>query len=322
MIDFDVVYNKLDSPSLLPFLEAASLVEVTAGKASTLNLSLCNADGRFTGTWAATKGDSIALKMPPAGLMTFAIKKISVQASPRVVTWEAEARPSVSKSPSGRGSGSPPPSEGAIVSDKRSWNDGPLKNKTLREIAERVCRECGLTLKYVAKNNPKIEYVSRYNETGFHLLSRLAQRYGLGVRASAGTVSIIGAQRSEDKSPPVSVAFSADKIISLSKVDDVKPAAVKSARLDPRRAVDVRYSAGDGDGTVTALNFDADGAADIYSADVASGQAAQMQIVPTVGIVAGSVLNIEGYGLREVTEMRYNRGGDGETMTIITRAAG
>lgn len=321
MIDFDVVYNKLDSPSLLPYLESADLVEVTAGRASTLKLSLCNADGRFTGSWQATKGDSIALRMPPAGLMTFAIKKISVQASPRVVTWEAEARPSVSKTPSGRGSGSPPPSSGAIVSDKKSWTDGPLKNKTLKEIAEKVCSECGLSLKYCAKNNPKIGYIARYNETGFHLLSRLASRHGLGVRASAGTVSIIGAQRSEDTSPPASIEFPVNKIISLSRVDDVKPAAVKSARLDPRSDKAVKYSSGDGDGTVIALDFDAESAGDIYNADVASGQAAQMQVIPTVGVVAGSVLNIAGYGLREVTEMRYTRSGDAETMTILTRAA-
>jgi phage protein D len=321
MIDFDVVYNKLDSPSLLPFLESAQLVEVTAGKASTLSLSLCNADGRFTGSWQATRGDSIALRIPPAGLMTFAIRKISVQASPRVVTWEAEARPSVSKSPSGRGSGSPPPKEGAIVSDKKSWNDGPLKNKTLKEIAQRVCSECGLTLKYCAKDNPSIEYVARYEETGFHLLTRLGRRWGLCVRASAGTLSIIGAQRSGDASPPVSIAFPVDKIISLQKVDDVKAAAVKSARLDPRKAADVQYSAGDGEGTDEDLDFDAEGAVQIYDASVASGQAAQMQIVPTAGIVAGSVLNISGYGLREVTEMRYTRTGDTETMVILTRAA-
>ena len=322
MIDFDVVYNKLDSPSLLPYLESASLVEVTAGKASTLSLSLCNADGRFTGTWAATKGDSISLRMPPAGLMTFAIKKISVQASPRVVTWEAEARPSVSKSPSGRGSGSPPPSDGAVVSDKRSWSDGPLKNKSLKEIAQRVCSECGLTLKYCAKENPNIEYLARYNETGFQLLTRLARRFGLCVRASAGSLSIIGAQRSGDSSPPVSISFNVENIESVQTVSDVSPASVKSARLDPRSGESLRFSSGDGDGVVESLNFDADGAADIYDASVASGQAGQMQIVPTAGIVAGSVLNIPGYGLREVTEMRYNRTGDGETMTILTRAAG
>lgn len=320
MIDFDVVYNKLDSPSLLPFLESAALVEVTAGKASTLSLSLCNADGRFTGSWQATKGDSISLRMKPAGLMTFAIKKISVQASPRVVVWEGEARPAVSKSPSGRGSGSPPPSSGAIVSDKKSW-DEQVKNKTLKDIAQRVCGECGLRLQYCAKINPKIEYVARYNESGFHLVDRLARRFGLCVRASAGTLSIIGAQRSEDASPPESVSFPVNKIISLAKVDDVKPASVKSARLDPRSGEAVRMSAGDGDGVVDGYDFDLDDAGAIYDASVASSQAAELQIVPTAGIVAGTILSIDGYGLREVTEMRYNRTGDTETMRILTRAA-
>lgn len=322
MISFDVQYNKLNCPSLLPFLESAELVDVTAGKASTLRLSLCNVDGRFSGQWRATKGDSIALKMPPAGAVTFAISRISVQISPRVVVWEAEARPSVSKPPASRGSGSPPPKDGAIVSDKKSWKDGPLKNQTMRQIAQRVCSECGLALKYCAKSDPVFPYVSRHDETGFHLLTRLSRRFGLCVRASAGTLSIIGAQRSDDASPPESIAFSTDKIVSLAAMDAVSPSAVKSARLDPRSGKPVRHSSGNGDGTDIVLDFDADDAGSIYSADLASQKSSQMQIVPTAGIVAGSVLEIEGFGLREVVEMRYNRTGDSESMTILTRAAG
>lgn len=321
MINVDVQYNKLDCPSLRPFIEAIELVDTTAGKASTLKLSLCNINGRFTGRWCATKGDSISLKMPPAGVVTFAISRITVQTSPRVVVWEAEARPSVSKAPADRGGGAPPPKNGAIVSDRLSWKDGPLKGRTLRDIAQRVCNECGLTLKYCARANPKYDYVSRYDETGFHLLTRLARRYGLCVRASAGTLSIIGAQRSDDSSPPESMPFPRDKIVSLASVDEVSPASVRSARLDPRSAAAVEHESGDGDGTITVLPYDADGAASIYSADVASRQAAQLQIVPTAGVVAGSVLNIDGMGLREVTEVRYSRSGDSEAMTITTRAA-
>jgi len=321
MIDFDVLYNKLDCPSLLPYLESAELVDVAAGRASTLRLSLCNIDGRFSGSWRGTKGDSISLKMPPAGSVTFAISKITIQAAPRVVVWEAEARPSVSRAPADRGSGSPPPKSGAVVSDKLSWKDGPLKGKTLKDIALRVCGECGLTLKYCARDNPIYPYVSRHDETGFHLLTRLARRFGLCVRASAGTLAIIGAQRSGDTQPPASIPFPRSKILSLSSVSDVSPASVKSARLDPRSGKAVRKSAGDGDGTNILLDFDAASAEAIYSADVASGQATQIQIVPTSGICAGSILDIEGSGLREVTEVRYNRAGDSESMTLITRAA-
>lgn len=321
MISFELQYNKKGCPSIAPFVESVELVDVASGKASTLSVTLCDTDGRFSGTWQATKGDSIAVKIPPAGAVSFAIKKITYTARPRLVTWVAEARPSVSKAPSGRGSGSPPPNEGAVVSDKKSWDDGPLVGLTLRAIAQRVCAECGLSLKYCVKGDPVISHCARYNETGFHLIDRLARRFGYAVRASAGALSIVGAKRSEDAAPPASMKFPVDRILSMGKAEVVPPASVASARLDPRSGEDVKFSAGDGDGGVDFLDFDVEIPSAVYDAAAASSMAADLAIVPTAGVVAGSILDIDGLGLREVVEMKYTRTGDAETMTLKTRAS-
>lgn len=321
MIDLEILYNKIGAPSLSPYIESVSLVDIASGKASTLSVTLCNADGRFTGQWRATKGDSISLSMPPAGSVSFAITRVIVQDRPRLVTWEAESRPAVSKAPKDRGAGSPPPSSGAIVRDKKSWDDGPIRGRRLKDIADRVCRECDLGLRYLAKDNPVIAHCARYNETGFHLLARLCRRFGLDVRASAGSVSIIGLQRSADASPPASMRFSTDKIISLLKVDDVSPSAVASSRLDPRSGKARSAQSGDGDGVVSFFDFDVEISSAVYDAALASSMTAELAVVPTPGVVAGCVLDITGAGLREVVEVRYTRTGDSEQMTLKTKAA-
>lgn len=319
MLPVDVLYNRLPSPSLRRWVESVSLVEQLSGRASTLSVSLCNADGRFLGDWRATKGDSIALSIPPASAEEFAIQKISHSRAPAVVTWEAEGRPATSKAPTGRGGGFPPPVRGAFVEDKRSWGE-PLKNRRLRDVAQRVCDECGLSLKYVAKANPLIPYISRYNETGFHLLDRFCRVNALAVRATSGEVTILSTRAREDKSPPVSVSLSLDKVTGLTQSDTVSPRSVRSARLDPRSASTVRLVYGDGEGPDVDLPYDADAARSLYLAAVAECRMATVDIVPTAGITAGSIVDISGVGLREVVEMRYSRTGDVERMSLMVRA--
>lgn len=320
MIDLEILYNKLDCPSLLPFLESVELVDVAASAPSTLSLTLCNADGRFSGSWAATKGDSISVKIPPAGVVTFAINAISVQISPRMVTWRAQARPAVKRDVPARGAGFPPPKEGALVSEKRSWNNMPLRGDTFQDVAWHVCSECGLELRYIAKSNPVIKHVVRYDETGFHLLTRLARRFGLRVRASAGAVSILGGTSKSDAKPPESYPVGLDRVESLASVDAVEPSKVRSARLSPRDDKTVEFSAGDGDGPAVAVDFDAADPLAIYDGAVANVSAAELSVIPDPRIVAGCIIKIFGE-LREVTEMRYTRTGSDERMTLKTKAS-
>jgi hypothetical protein len=319
MIPLRITYNTLDTTrSLLPYMESVALNDVRAGRASTLTLTLNNADGRFTGAWRGTKGDSIAVEMPPASTERYAIKTISVRQSPRLVVWEAEARPATTKAVAGRGSGSPPPKSGAIVSEKKSW-DKYRKNVTLKAVAGEVCSECGLMLKYCAKPNPEFSYVSRYNETGFHLINRLARSYGLDVRATAGELIIMGGVPKTEKSPVKPISVELAQVQSFGTAQEVSASSVQSGRLDPRKAAPVRHSAGDGDGVSDDADYDLDDASAIYDATRASAQSSEVTIIPRAGVVSGCVVQIADFGLREVTQMRYTRTGDAETMTLTTR---
>lgn len=319
MIELDLLYNRI-SASLLPYVESIEYVDACKGKPSTLSVTLCNADGRFTREWACTKGDALSLKMGPAEPELLSIDTVGVQPVPRLVTWKASARPATTKSPANRGSGSHPPSSGALVSDKKSWDS--LVDVSIRVVAQRVCEECGLTLRYTASVNPKVPRLVRFKESGYHLMERICRKYALSIRATASELQINSRPASAsspeaDGQKAIEIPASAVKTVSASSA--VEAGKVQSARVDPRSGTTVRMVQGDGDGGIVSLDFDA--ASDIYSDAVKDAQASTIEVLPDARFVAGVLVKIDGYDLRLVTEMRYKRTGDSENMTLLTRGA-
>lgn len=319
MLSFDVLYNRL-SASLLPYLESVEYIDTLGKDPSTLAVTLCNADGRFTRGWACTKGDSLSLRFGAATPDPFAISEVSVEAVPRLVTWRASARPATIKAPSGRGKGTSPPSSGALISDKRSW-DSYTSTVTLREVAQRVCAECGLALQYSAKTNPRLLRVARFRESGYHLLERLCRMHGLSVRATAARVQIVARPGTPDAPAQNVVDVPSDAIISVQNTEALKVSRIQSARRDPYTNRVERVSYGDGDGGIVSLGYSIADAASIYDEAILDALAGGLTVYPDARYVAGAVLKIPGLGLRVVTEMRYTRTGDSEQMTLSTRGA-
>ena len=319
MLRFDVLYNRL-SASLLPYLESVEYVETLGKDPSTLAVTLCNADGRFTREWACTKGDSLSLRFGAATPDPFAISEVSVEAVPRLVTWRASARPATIKAPSGRGKGTSPPSSGALISDKRSW-DSYTSPVTLREVAQRVCAECGLALQYSAKTNPRLLRVVRFRESGYHLLERLCRMHGLSVRATAARVQIVARPGTPDAPAQNVVDVPSDAVISMQNTEALKVSRIQSARRDPYTNRVERVSYGDGDGGIVSLGYSIADAASIYDEAILDALAGGLTVYPDPRYVAGAVLKIDGIGLRVVTEMRYTRTGDSEQMTLSTKGA-
>lgn len=319
MLSFNVLYNRL-SASLLPYLESVEYIDTLGKDPSTLAVTLCDADGRFTREWACTKGDSLSLRFGAATPDPFAISEVSVEAVPRLVTWRASARPATIKAPSGRGKGTSPPSSGALISDKRSW-DSYTSTVTLREVAQRVCAECGLVLQYSAKTNPRLLRVARFRESGYHLLERLCRMHGLSVRATAARVQIVARPGTPDAPAQNVVDVPSDAIISMQNTEALKVSRIQSARRDPYTNRVERVSYGDGDGGIVSLGYSIADAASIYDEAILDALAGELTVYPDARYVAGAVLKIPGLGLRVVTEMRYTRTGDSEQMTLSTRGA-
>ena len=319
MLPVVLSYNRL-AADLLPMCEAITLTERLSGKASTLVVSLNNSDGRFTGTWAATKGDSLSISLGAAAPEQYSIDRVTVNHWPRVVQWSCSARPRTTSAPSGRGKGSPPPSTGAIIDSKKSWPNIPAI--TFRALCAKVCAECGLILKYTAQKDPNLANVVRFNETGWALITRYAKKYSLGVHGSADAITITAPKPSESTIPPAAFIVTFFNVETLANAKDMQPQKVVSARFDPRLQKSIKFeSGGDGDGQEIDVSFDADDPVAIYSESVRSAQAEQVSIIPDARAVAGAVVSIDTLGTYVITEMIYSRSGDNERMSIKTRAA-
>lgn len=316
MIRLSILYNRINA-ELMPFCESISLVERLKGKASTLDVVLCDVDGRFSGPWSAVKGDALQLAFGDADPEAYAIDRVSVSASPKAVTWSCSCRPRTVTAPKNRGGGNAPPASGALVDKKLSW--GTIRRSTLRDMASRVCRECGLSLVWTPSSNPDVENVARFNETGFNFLTRYARMFGFGVHADADRITITAPSSRAMASPPAAVTLAADSITRAQSASDMAPAQLVSRRFDARSASVVSYSAGGDDaGAPIDAGFDAEDAGALYSEAVRNKFYSQASIVPSDRILAGAVVLIDG-GLYEVIEMSYIRTGDSEGQSIKTR---
>ena len=316
MLPFSLRYNGLPG-ELMPYVESLEYTDTSGKDPSTLTVVLCNADGRFTASWSCTAGDALSVSFGAARPDPLAISEITVNAVPKTVTLRATSRPATTKSPSGRGGGVRPPSSGALVTDKRSWDSAD--SLSLKAVAGRVCEECGPPLRSLSKANPTIAHVARYNETGYHLLERYCRRYALTVRATASEVQIVSAPASKSAPAQASVAIPVRLIESLGNTDGLKPAKVQSVRRSHRTGRVLRGDAGDGDGEIVSLSYSAESAEALYTEAVRSALVGELDVYPVSGVMAGTLVQIDGFGLREVVTMRYAVSGNSERMTLVTR---
>lgn len=320
MLELSIAYNKLQDDSLLVYAENITLTERLCGKASELSISLCDVDGRFSvGTYRATKGDALSVKLGSVAAEQYSIDSISVQFCPRVVTWNCTARPRTTSSPSNRGNGAKPPDSGAIIDSRQSW--ATKQNVSLKATCQEVCNACGLLLDYRPKNNPMLPMVARYNETGFALVSRLCRRYGFGVRATADRLIVLASTPKDDSSPPAEIVVSRDAIIGIQFATKIKPQKVKSARYDPRTQETIAHAAGDGHGAESVFDFDVDDAAAVYAFSALATKVSAVDVIPDARFVVGAVINIENVGTFQINEMQYSRSGTAESMTLTMKAA-
>lgn len=319
MIELAAKYNRLGA-DISYWIEGMTINEKDGKEASTLEITLCNSDGRFSGAWQAMQGDSVSIQLGQVPPENYSISSIAVSYSPKTVKWQCVARPVTTKAPAGRGSGSPPPAKGALVDSKKSWD--AIASITFSGLLARVCSECGLTPKYCPRKDPTLKNVVRYNESGWHLLDRYARGYGFNVRATADKVQIIAPaakQNNSGQTAQTTITLHNENILRFGAASKLAPAKVQSRRFDPHSAQVVEYSAGDGDGDQIDVTFDADGPESLYDACVMAGLARSIDVIPDARFVAGALISVDGAGTMQISEMRYTRTADSETMQITTK---
>lgn len=321
MLDISLAYNGT-SAELLPFTESIRLTDVLSGEASTLELVLSNIDGRFSGNWAAVKGDVLNFSLGVAPSRAFAVDKISISRRPATVTWSATARPMTTRTPSSGGTGStPPPPEAAVLNTRESW--AAVRGLTLSGLLSRVASDAGMAHKYAHDDDPKLGTVARYQETAWGLLTRQAARFGCTVNATADTLTIVGPKRASSASPSstlpaqTTVALPDGQIEAIESADTIAPATVRAVEIDPYAAATVVDESGDGDGVDLLVDQVGGDASSIAGLKAALAASCRIIILPQE-IAAGALIETT-EGTFEVSRVEYARTPQNESMSLTCK---
>lgn len=159
-----------------------------AGKKDDISIDLKDDHGRWHGDWLPTKGDSISCAIVLDGERlqcgTFAIDDISCSGFPNVCSIAASSAPRRQTSTSSKGNAP----KGGAINEKRTRNFASL---TLRELAQKVCDECGLKLQYLPEKEFVFPHSSQQNESGYTFINRLSWSRGCGLKCTPDRMTII-----------------------------------------------------------------------------------------------------------------------------------
>lgn len=318
MLPIIVDYNGVGA-ELLTYIESLTLSDVLSGEASTLSVTLSNIDGRFTGNWAAVKGDVLNFSLGSAKTRAYAIDKITVNTRPATVVWACTARPATSRKPSGGSSGrKPPPPEAATLNTRASWP--AITGLSLSALLARVAGDVDMSHKYAADNDPDLGTVARYQESAWRLLTRQARRFGCTVNASADMLTIVNAKRSSAAVAPVpqvAVELELADIESLANSDSMAPAKVRTVKIDPALGEISSVDAVSGDGEEILVPSTGGDSEAILALHAALAREVRITIFPRE-IVAGAIVETP-VGRFEVKKVDYSLSATAETMSLTCK---
>lgn len=318
MLSLTLQYNGTDG-ELLGDVEQLQLRDVLAKEASTLQITLRNTGGRYTGAWAAVRGDVIGFSLGSAKPRSYAIDKVTVQASPATVVWSASARPLTTKRPKKGGSGAAPPPPGAAeLSTKSSW--APVHDLTLSALLKRVADEAGMRAVYAYGKDPALGTVSRYRESAWRLLTRQARRFGCEVNASADILTLTGPRRAKeaiDKGEQIAIVLEDKDIAQISSAQAITPGKVRAVTVDADKGKITLSDAEGEDGFAVLLDEPAGDPAAVLEYLRAEATEIRLSLRPRE-VVAGAVIEYQNVRY-EVRLVEYTRTGAAETMTLTCR---
>jgi uncharacterized protein len=126
----------------------------------------------------------------------------------------------------------------------RAW-----EGKTLREIADDISGENGLTLNWDTEENPRFKRIDQNDQTDLEFLQAQAKEAGLIIKIKRNQIKLFAAAEYEKRSPAFTVRYGSDEIRSWSfatkTADTAKEAEIQF--LDPETGKVTKAKATDSD---------------------------------------------------------------------------
>ena len=183
--------------SILPDLLSFTYDDKESGEADEISITLKDNTGKWAGTWKPNGGEHIrafilpgdvdkAKKTLPCGKFFVDDLSTSGGSSGRTFTMKAVSIP-LDK----------------VCRRKvksQSWNRSYLK-----DIAEKIAKESGMSLLWDSDENPKYDRLTQKRESDLKFLSRLCEDAGLSIKVTDGKIVIFSQKKYESEKPVMTV---------------------------------------------------------------------------------------------------------------------
>lgn len=218
---FNIKYNQRDiTTDVTPFLHALTYRDSVKGKSDEIELQFSNASGKWSSTWYPTFGDILTVTMGyghyqfPCG--TFEIDGTDMKYAPDIFTIKGLAV--------------------GIKTAVRTKVSDTHENKTLEQIAQKICNKHGFTLLFDINedsviNTPNtIRRVTQNRETDLAFLTRLSQEYGYVFSIRDKVMTFLNVYDLE-KLPSATTIFKEDFIPGACSIRDKSWEVYRKAQL-------------------------------------------------------------------------------------------
>lgn len=199
-----LIYESTDiSEDIAPDLVGFDYTDNESGKADDINITLYNGDGKWSGDWLPTKGDTLKAtiideqdqnaKQLYCG--TFHIDEIESSGPPSQVKIKAVSVPI----------------DSTIRRDKKTkaWEGSKLS-----EISTAIATEAGLELFFDADTDPSFDRVDQREESNLGFLSRLCEAEAFSLKVSDNKLIVFSQQKFEQSEPVFTIIKGTSSLIS------------------------------------------------------------------------------------------------------------
>lgn len=228
--------SKAITRDLAPHLDGIVYTDNLTGEADTLSLELEDRDALWSGDWRPAFGDRVVARLKYTGawfgekvtdlrLGAFAHDKLNLSGPPRRVSLECISAAMAT----------------ALRRRKRNrvWN-----GVTLKQIAEDIAKQAGLTLNYDGPPGTRYLHAKQHDKSNLDFLEDLCKKVGRTVKVTEGTIAIFEEHALDGRasSGEISLVGSNVKSFAFDAADGDRYGACHISCFNPRTGKEIEYT--------------------------------------------------------------------------------
>ena len=318
------------SKEISPYLKTMTYTDFASGKADDLQITLEDTAGLWSGDWFPEKGSKVKADITCSAwgdlgdislsCGTFEVDDITSSGPPAIVTLKAI-------------------SSMTSTAIKNELKERVWEKISLKQLAEGIAAEHGLSLFFVAEEGAPYGKVTQSKESDLSLLQRYCTSRGLNLKLAEEKVILYQGKLFEEKPPVLTLKKGDDQIVSWSfntKSHNIyRACTVQYFDADKKEYVEHTFTPNNGPrtGQTLVVNKRVESIADAQALAKAELRnvnkdevKATLSLVGNPLVVAGLNVGVEGYGIFDGTyfieESRHSLGAGYKTDATLRKVLG